>query len=98
MCLFGTQTGIPPAAGVIERQYTGSSSYSTHPSVSSPQSVAASLVSSTTSVDVPGLSQMSLRDFIEEEPAELEGSPPPAELDGPMVDSFMTRKMVSMRM
>lgn len=95
-----TFTGIPPSAGGLERQYTGSS-LSTFPTVSSPESVAASLVSSATSLDSPPLfSKMTLAEGAEEHRHELEGSSPAAELEGHafMSNSFSTSKEVRMRM
>ncbi|KAH8677541.1 hypothetical protein BX600DRAFT_430886 [Xylariales sp. PMI_506] len=89
---------IPPPSShhsVIERQCTGSSSLSSSaPVVSSPESIAASLVSSATSIDSPQykFSNLSLRenpDF----PVELPGSTPAAELDGHHFSSTVEVRM-----
>ncbi|KAI1842756.1 hypothetical protein JX266_011077 [Neoarthrinium moseri] len=101
------QIGIIPSArtSTLERQYTGSSSSRpttattmTFPAVSTPESVAVSLVSSAgvvpASLDSPSFfGKLSLRDYLDPELPELPGSMPPAELEG---ESFTTKKEVRM--
>ncbi|KAK6071894.1 hypothetical protein SCUP515_07678 [Seiridium cupressi] len=92
--------GIPPATSHFERPYTDNSQSSYH-AVSSPESLAASLVSSATSLDSPPFfSKLNLRDEPDEPRAELEGSSPAVELDGHAFasNSFSTTTEVRMRM
>jgi hypothetical protein len=87
---------------ILERQYTGGS-HSTLPTMSSPESVAASLISSATSFESTPFSNLRLDDVDEqrvEQRVELEGSSPAAELEGHVysTNSFSTTKEVRMKL